>query len=155
MYNQWLLRFCLLFSILAISACASVVPKPIKPSVELVKVTPLNISLTGQKLRFELKVSNPNAFPMPIESVDFIARFNDTNIASGKSIQAVTIQPNSEALLQLDVTAGLDRLGKTLQTLIQGESLNLDYQLQGTVEVSTWPKPIPFDVVGAMDLSDT
>jgi len=141
-------------ALLVLTACASIVPKPVKPTVELVSIKPLNVSLTEQKLRFDLKVVNPNSFELPIETVDFIAKFNDTNIASGKSNQAITVAANSEAIVSLDVTAGLDRLAGTLQTLLKGESLNLDYQLTGNVEIATWPRPIPFDVIGAMDLDD-
>lgn len=147
-------RLCLLIAILAVSACASIVPKPVKPTIELVSVKPLNVSLSKQKLRFDLRVVNPNVFEMPIEAVDFVARFNDTNIASGKNNQSVTIAANSEAILSLDVTAGLDRLASTLQTLLSGKSLNLDYELLGEVEVASWPEPIPFSVVGAMDIED-
>jgi len=148
-------RSCLLIMLLSLTAaCSSLPSKPVKPTIELVRVKPLNVSLTRQQLRFDLRVVNPNSFDMPIEAIDFIARFNDTNIASGKSSQAVTIAANSEAIVSLDVTAGLDRLAGTLQTLLQGNTLNLDYELAGTVDVSTWPKPIPFDVVGAMDLKD-
>ena len=70
---------------LVASACTTLPKKAIKPKVELVSVVPLNISLSEQKLRFTLNVVNPNNFELPVESVDFIARFNDTDIASGKS----------------------------------------------------------------------
>ena len=156
MHTTRLGRFCILIIFLSLSACASVVTKPVKPIIELVSVTPLNISISEQRLRFELKVINPNAFDMPVESVDFVARFNNTNIANGKSTQSVTIGANSEARLSLDVTASLDKLASTLKTLVKGKSVNLlEYELSGTVKVTTWPKPIPFDVVGAMDLADT
>ena len=158
MLNILIRRFAFIFWVLTLASCttlSALTSKPIKPVIELVKVRPLNISLTEQKLRFELRVINPNAFDMPVESVDFIARFNDTNIASGKSNQAVTIAANSEALLSLDVTAGLDRLANTLKTLLEGNTLDLNYELSGNVKVSNWPGRIPFDVVGAIDLKDT
>ncbi len=145
----------LLICLFGISSCATLTAKPIKPSVELIRITPLNISLSEQKLRFDLKVSNPNSFAMPIKTVDFLARFNNTDIASGKSNQSVTIDANSEAILSLDVTAGLDRLASTLSSLLHGKSINLEYQLSGSVEVTNWPSPIPFNVIGAMDLNDT
>jgi len=138
-----------------VTACATVVSKPVKPTIELVSVKPLNISLSEQKIRFELKVINPNGFALPIENVNFVARFNNANIANGKSNQSVTVGANSDAQLSLDVTASLGRLAGILDTLLQGESLNLDYELSGTVEVGSWPEPIPFDVTGAMDLSDS
>lgn len=148
-------QFCLLLTAFALTACASVITKPVKPTVELVSVRPLNINVAEQKLRFQLKVVNPNNFDIPVEAVNFVARFNDTNIANGKSNQSVIIPANSEAILSLDVTAGLNRLASSLSTLLQGKSLNLDYELSGTVQVASWPEPIPFDVVGAMDLDDS
>ncbi len=139
----------------ALSACASVITKPVKPTIELVSVRPLNINVAEQKLRFQLKVINPNSFDIPVEAIDFVARFNNTNIANGKSNQSVIVPAKSEALLSLDVTAGLNRLASSLSTLLQGKTLNLDYELSGNVKVATWPEPIPFDVIGAMDLSDS
>jgi len=143
-----------MIALLALAGCSSLPSKPARPGIELLSIEPLNISLSEQKLRFKLSVFNPNSFEMPVESVDFVARFNNTNIASGKSLQSVTIGANSDATLALDVTAGLDRLASTLNTLLQGKSLDLDYQLSGIVEVATWPSPIPFNVIGAMDLDD-
>lgn len=146
--------FRLLFavSLLALAACSVLPTKPIKPEIDLVNVRPLNVSLTEQKLRFTLKVSNPNNFALPVESIDFVARFNGSNIANGKSKQAVTIPANSEGELTLDVTAGLDRLVTTLKTLLEGQTLNLDYELAGTVKIENWSTPVPFDVIGAMNV---
>jgi LEA14-like dessication related protein len=139
-------------SLLWITACSMLPAKPVKPDIELIDVKPLNVSLTEQKLRFTLKVSNPNNFELPVESIDFIARFNGSDIANGKSNQAVTIPASSDGELTLDVTAGLDRMVSTLKTLLEGETLNLDYELAGTVKIENWSTPIPFDVVGAMNV---
>lgn len=145
-FNVILLLLCI-----AVSACSSIPKKTLKPTVELVSVLPLNISLSEQKLRFELKVTNPNSFELPVESVNFIARFNNTDIASGKSKQSTVIPALGDALLTLDVTAGIDRLASTLQTLLQGQSLNLNYELTGSVQIENWKTPIPFNVMGEMD----
>jgi LEA14-like dessication related protein len=139
---------------LVVGACASVPKKALKPKVELLSVVPLNISLTEQKLRFNLNVINPNNFELPVEAIDFIARFNDTDIASGKSKQSATIPPNGAAVLVLDVTAGIDRLASTLQTLLKGETLNLNYELKGSVKIEDWATPIPFNVFGEMDAEE-
>jgi len=138
-------------ALFALAACSSMITKPQKPTIQLVKVRPLNISLSEQKLRFELMVTNPNNFELPVEAVDFIARFNNADIASGKSTQTTVIPANGDGLLTLDVTAGLDRLMTTLKTLLEGQDLNLDYELAGTVKIENWSTPIPFDVTGVMD----
>lgn len=136
------------------TACASLPQKLQKPQVELISVSPLNISMSEQKLRFTLNVINPNNLDLPVESMDFIARFNDTNIASGKSQQSTIIPANGQAKLLLDVTAGIDRLTSTLQTLLQGRELNLEYKLTGSVKFKNWAAPIPFNVVGVMNAED-
>lgn len=146
---------CILAVTVLVSGCASVMSKPVKPTIELVSVKPLNINLSEQRLRFALKITNPNAFDLPIEAVDFVARFNGADVANGKSNQAVTVPANDAAIMSLDVTAGLERLTDTLSTLLQGKALNLDYELTGAVKVDNWPKPIPFDVTGAMDVTDS
>jgi len=137
--------------LLLATACSTLAVKPVKPDIELISVMPLNIDISKQKLRFHLKVTNPNPFQLPIESVDFIARFNNTNIASGRNTQQTVIPANGEGILTLDVTAGIDRLVTSLKTLLEGQSIDLDYKLAGTVKVENWDTPIPFDVTGTME----
>lgn len=147
---------CVIVALLLVfaTACSSITTKPIKPSIELISVSPLNISLSEQKLRFKLKVSNPNSFSLPIQSIDFIARFNQTDIASGKSKHTTLVPANGDAMLTLDVTAGIDRLMTTLQTLLQGQTLNMNYELAGSVKIENWSTPIPFDVSAEMDIDN-
>ena len=140
--------------VLLISACSTLTTKPLKPQVELISVVPLNINLSEQRLRFALKVTNPNNFQLPVESIDFIARFNNTDIASGKSNHSTVVPANGEAVLTLDVTAGIDRLLTTLQTLLKQQSLNMNYELNGTVQIENWANPVPFDVSGEMDVKN-
>lgn len=152
MIIQTIARFSLALLLIAISACSTITTKPLKPTIELVSVVPLNVSLSEQQLRFALKVINPNSFQLPVESVNFIARFNDADIASGKSNHSTVIPANGEALLTLDVTAGIDRLMATLQTLLEGQNLNMNYELAGSVQIKNWATPVPFDVSGEMDV---
>ena len=136
--------------LVTVGACSSIPKKAVKPTIELVSVLPQNISLSEQKLRFKLRITNPNSFELPVESVDFVARFNDTDIASGKSHRSTIIPALGDALLTLDVTASIDRLTSTLQTLLEGKTLNLNYEVTGSVKIENWYTPIPFNVVGKM-----
>jgi len=142
----------ILAALLSTAACTLLPAKPTSPEIELINVQPLDVSGTQQKLRFTLRVSNPNNFELPVESIDFVARFNGSNIANGKSTQTVSIPANSDGELTLDITAGLDRLATTPRSLIEGQTLNLDYKLVGTIAIENWSTPVPFDVVGAMNL---
>lgn len=147
--------------LLLVSGCASLEKaKPVAPEVSIASVRPLNLSLSGQKLNFTLRVKNPNAFDLPVQSLEFAATLAGKKIAEGVNNSAVTIPANQEAMMDVVVVAGLSTvieqfksiagsLGKDLST---EEGINLDYGVKGAVKLANWPTKFPFDVKG--DLAD-
>ena len=140
----------LLCCVILLTGCATLAPKPEKPTIKVLDVRPLNLNLNEQRIRFRLKVINPNAFDMPVDSVDFVARFNGDVVASGKNKQSVTIPANGEGILALDVTAGLQSLLDSFKGMLADNALDFEYDIDGTVKVDNWPTPIPFDFSGAL-----
>ena len=147
--------------LLLVSGCATLEKaKPVAPEVSIASVRPMNLSLTGQKLNFTLRVKNPNAFDLPVQSLEFAATLAGKKIAEGVNNSAVTIPANQEAMMDVVVVAGLSTvidqfksiagsLGKDLTT---EEGINLDYGVKGAVKLANWPTKFPFDVKG--DLAD-
>ncbi len=138
-----------------LSACATFGPKLIKPSVSLVDVTPLNLNLSSQQLRFKLKIDNPNPFELPLETVNFVARFNDSDVASGRSYQATTIPPHQSGEMTIDVTAGIHQIAESLKGLLRAADLSISYELSGAIKIANWNRTIPFDVNGTVDIDET
>jgi len=140
------------FSLLLLSACAGTPVKPIAPEVTLAGVRPVNLSLTEQTLMFTLRVKNPNSFKLPIETLDFRARFSEQNVATGKSASVVTVPANGEGLLEVEVTTRLTDVFSRLGDLLKGGGLKMVYELDGNVKVANRKTPFPFSLKG--DLMD-
>ncbi|MCB1754550.1 MAG: LEA type 2 family protein [Gammaproteobacteria bacterium] len=138
-----------LFISVTLYACSSLpLTKPEAPIVSVADVRPLNLSFTEQRLAFTLRVENPNAYDLPLEGLDFIASFAGHEIATGESHQEVTIPAKGEAMLEVEVKAGVDKLISQFQSMLNAQEINLDYGVKGRVKLANWPSRIPFDVKG-------
>ena len=131
------------------AAMSGVRPEP--PVVSVASVRPLNLSLRKQRLRFRLRVENPNAFELPLEGLDFVATLGGDRVARGASDDPVVIPARGEAEVSIDVVAGVDTVVDRLRAMVRNRTVDLDYEVAGTVNLANWPRPIPFDVEGVVD----
>ena len=142
---------CLLALALLAGCAAMSGVKPEPPTVSVASVRPLNLSLRKQRLRFTLRVENPNGFDLPLEGLDFVATLGGDRVARGSSDEEVLIPARGEAEVSVDVTAGIDSVVDRLRAMVRNRTIDLDYAVAGTVELANWPRPIPFDVEGIVD----
>jgi len=137
---------------LTLNACAAIPgSKPESPTVRIASVRPLNLSLTEQKLGFKLRVENPNNFDLPLEALNFTASFAGEDIAEGSSDEKITIPAKGEAIVDVAVTAGINKMLNRFRSMIDSKTLQLDYGVTGTVKLANWPRRIPFNVDGELD----
>lgn len=143
----------LFLAVLFIQPGCAAIPgsKPQSPNVSIASVRPLNLSLTRQKLGFSLRVENPNSFDLPLEALEFTARFAGQDIATGSSREKVTIPANGEAFVEVEVVAGINKMLGQFRAMIDSKTLELDYGVTGTVKLANWPRRIPFNVEGELD----
>lgn len=134
---------------LLLTSCATLTPQ--EPTIELADVRPLNLSLSGQRLAVTLNVINPNSFDLNLQGVDITATLAGEPVATGSSDNSVTIPADGEQTLELVVTAGLDVALARLRTMLSNRQTGLDYGVSGTVRLSDWPVPIPFQSDGRLD----
>lgn len=141
-------------ALLSILAACSTIPthKPLAPSVDVVKVKPLNLDLNGQRLAFTLRVNNPNEYDLPLRALQFTARLDGEHVADGLSNERVTIPANGAALVEVVVTAGLGRLIGKARRLLDGEATAVSYDVRGSVRLGNWPTPISFTHGGDADI---
>ncbi len=138
--------------ILLISACASIpTSKPIAPKVTVASVVPKNLSLSGTRLLFTLDVANPNSYDLPMEQLEFVASFDNENIARGASEKAVTIPANGQEQVEVVVVAKLSKFFGQLRSMLATQDFSLDYTVSGFVKLANWPLKIPFDVAGELE----
>jgi len=135
-----------------LTACSSLpLAKPQSPTVTVTGVRPLSLSLTSQKIGLTLRIANPNSFDLPMQSLTFAARFSGQQFAQGRSVEKVLIPANGEAMLEVEVKAGLAKLANQLKTMLSTANAELNYDVTGLVKLSNWPKAIPFNVEGEID----
>ena len=144
------LQMCFLSCVL--NACASIPTiKPQSPSITVADVRPLSLSLTTQTIGLSLRVTNPNNFDLPMQSLTFNAHFSGQQFAQGHSVNNVVIPANGEALLDVEVEAGLVKLANQLKEMLDTNNTELNYDLSGVVKLANWPKAIPFNVEGEIE----
>ncbi|MFT6640462.1 MAG: LEA14-like dessication related protein [Gammaproteobacteria bacterium] len=134
---------------LGLSACASIpTSPPIAPTVTLKSVKPLKLSLTKQELAFQLEVSNPNSYDLPIQTLSFIARLENKEVAQGISSEQVTLPANGKAVMVIIVSTRIQRIFGQILSLNSKNNSDLKYVVKGFVKLANWPLKIPFNTDG-------
>ncbi|WP_353572874.1 LEA type 2 family protein [Candidatus Albibeggiatoa sp. nov. BB20] len=154
-YYKFLLVSALLFMA---SGCAELGQKAVAyPSVSLSGLQLLSSGYSKQNYEVQLKIDNPNAFPLPLSKLDYELLLNDTVFASGVNEEAVTIPANAAETITLQVTSNFASLYE--QALSLGSSIlggntsrQFDYGLKGNLFFAEWLPQVPYDYSGKVDL---
>ncbi|ASJ71124.1 LEA type 2 family protein [Granulosicoccus antarcticus] len=144
---------CLLaVSCLLLSACNTMLTsRPIAPTVEVTSVKAEKIGLIKQDLMFQLMVSNPNDYDLPVQALSFIAAVDGVEMAQGMSTERVLIPANNKARLDIQVSTRMNKLLGQLLLATSKSRKDLAYDVKGFVKLSNWPLRIPFNVDGAVE----
>jgi len=135
--------------LLGMSACSTIpTSRPEAPDVKLLSVEPVKIGLTSQDLAFELEVTNPNAFALPLQTLSFIAAVENKEIARGFSNEHVTLPANGVAVMEIIVSTSLSRVIGQLLSLAGSTKDSVNYDVSGFIKLANWPLRIPFGVDG-------
>lgn len=135
-----------------LTACSSIpTHKPIAPTVEIESVKPVRLKLNRQELAFKLKVSNPNEYDLPLQSLSFVASVDGSQVAAGNSDERITIPAQQDALVEVLVTTRINKLLGQLLLFSTSDKQEVDYEVDGFVKLANWPTRIPFNMDGALE----
>lgn len=127
------LKIFLFGAISLISGCAAVPNVVAPPSISVQEVSLQSLSLTQGTGLVSLNLTNPNAFPIPLEGVQYNLRLNGTPVASGDQRQSMYLQPNQPTAVQIPVQLQLASIMQLAPVLWQNRSVQ--YQLDGAVRL--------------------
>lgn len=127
------LKIFLFGAISLISGCAAVPNVVAPPSISVQEVSLQSLSLTQGTGLVSLNLTNPNAFPIPLEGVQYNLRLNGTPVASGDQRQSMYLQPNQPTAVQIPVQLQLASIMQLAPVLWQSRSVQ--YQLDGAVRL--------------------
>lgn len=143
------LKFILLGAISLLSGCAAVPNVVAPPSISVQDVSLQNLSLTQGVALVGLQVTNPNAFPIPLEGIQYNLHLNGTQVASGDQRQSMYLQPNRPTPVQIPVQLQLATLMQLAPVLWQNRAAQ--YQLDGAVHLPFIS--VPFQRQGAIGVN--
>jgi len=132
----------ILVLVLALTSCASI--KPIKdPDVKLVSIEPTKTKGFSQHFKLHLMVTNPNAFDLDIEGVNFNLDVADQKVMAGVSSAVPVLKAYSETPVVLNASVGLFDLLKLIAFFGENPKEQLKYQLSTEIDPNGF---VPFTI---------
>ena len=129
-----------LVAIAAISGCAGMDAAVNPPAVSLESVEMTDVDFDRQTCLLGFVVSNPNPFPLPVESVRYRIALGDQQFAGGETQGSFTVPPDGAVEFVISTELNLLRSTSYISTLIRtGMRRQMDYELSGSFSVD-----IPF-----------
>ena len=143
-----------LLAIVLCSACATTETIISKPKVELTGVELHKVDFGSQTFLLRFEVSNPNGFPLPVESVRYRILFDEQNFAGGETQANFTIPARGEGAFTLSVET--DFLGSATQiaSLLRGGiPEHVVYELRGSLAIDIpLVRPLAFTNSGVIPI---
>lgn len=134
--------FLLSFAILA--GCSMLTKKIIDPKLKLENVRVGQADLGGAKLIFDVRVDNPNDFPLELDLIEYSLDFQDAPVGMGKIDKDLKVEKNASAVIHLPVDVQLKNLVKAMGSFLGNGTT--PYRLKGKAMLGVIP--IPFEESG-------
>jgi LEA14-like dessication related protein len=128
-------RMSVLFSTaLLLQACASGIPGVIEqPKISIQNISLQDISLTQGTAIVTLNVANPNAFPIPLQGIQYGLSLNGRQVASGDQVQNMNIGARQEVPINIPVKLNFSELMRLAPEALRSRSVQ--YDLSGAVRL--------------------
>jgi len=106
------------------------------PDVSLANLAPVDASLFEARVRIDLRLQNPNDFPLVCEGVRFDLTVNEQAFLSGVSDQRIELPRLGEQVISVEGTTTTLDLWRQLRGLASDPSAGIEYRLEGRVFVA-------------------
>jgi len=149
----------LLFFTLSLTGCANNIANsaysalmPTTPDVSLKNFQLIKMGLSEQTYRLRFYIKNPNAFPLPIQTLNYQLFVNNKSFAKGSNNQAVMIPALGDGYIETDVSSNIADVVEGWQQWLSLAKKTLDYRIVGDVGVSSYNVPLPFQYSDKVEL---
>ncbi|OQX14007.1 MAG: Water stress and hypersensitive response domain-containing protein [Thiothrix lacustris] len=123
----------LLLTTLLLPACSGVPGVVEQPKISIQNVSLQDISLTQGTAVVTLNVANPNAFPIPLQGIQYGLSLNGRQVASGDQNQGMSIGARQEVPINIPVKLDFMQLLQLAPEAMKTRSLR--YDLTGAVKL--------------------
>lgn len=121
---------------------------PKLPKVEIAEIRSPRLTGTSASLSLGLLVDNRNAFPLPLDAIDWAFQVDRNQVAKGRTAGSA-IAGGGRQRIDIPIDVGLVGAGKAVQTLVAGGKANVG--LQGNLRMGKVVAPL--DVGRILSLS--
>ena len=144
----------ILFVSVLLSACASLEHVVSAPKVSLRNVHVENIGFSSQTFLLAFDVTNPNAFPLPIKSINYGVKLDGHRFASGEAASAFTVPAGGDGEFAISVNVDLLQTAPELLFIVRDASRrDIPYTLEGRLGIDIpYAKPVRFENSGLIRL---
>ncbi len=125
---------------------------PTTPEVSLRGFELTKLGLSEQTYHLKLYVKNPNAFPLPIQTVNYQLFINNKSFVKGSNSKPVMIPALGDGYVETDVKSNIADVVEGWQQWLNLASKTLDYRITGDVGVSSYNVPLPFQYSDKVEL---
>jgi LEA14-like dessication related protein len=119
------------------------------PSISASKLTVKNLSFTKADLELQIDISNPNAFGIILNALNYNVDINGLESISGITSESVEIVEKGVSTVKIPVSFNLIELGRTAYQLLSSNK-ELDYSLSGTTNIDA---TLPFFNASSYDFN--
>ena len=130
----------LLLTTLLLPACSGVLGVVEQPKISIQNVSLQEISLTQGMAVVTLNVANPNAFPLPVQGIQYGLRLNGRQVASGDQNQGISIGARPEVPINIPVKMDFMQLLQLAPEAMKTRRLH--YDLTGAVKLPFISVPV-------------
>ncbi len=125
---------------------------PTVPEVSLKGFELTKLGLSEQTYHLKLYVKNPNAFPLPIQSLNYQLFINNKSFFKGANNSAVMIPALGDGYIETDVKSNIADVIEGWQQWLGLANKTLDYRIVGDVGISSYNLPLPFQYSDKIEL---
>lgn len=135
-----------------LAACAGFAPGTAiePPQVRLADIRIAELGLFEQRYVLDLRVSNPNGFPVPVTGLVYRLAINGEPFGSGTSDRPLSLQANGETRVAVELVSSTEETLQQLRRLAESSSDTLSYALYGEVRLQGRTEPLPFGAEGTL-----
>ena len=139
---------------LLLGGCAALAPHFERPQLTVVGVQLEGAQLFTQRFRVRVRVDNPNARELPVQSISFALDLDGDRVGDGTTAAPFTVPARGSGSFDAIVATDLaTTLGKLLPKLKQGAP-PVEYRIAGVVNTElAFLRTIPFEQRGSYSLS--
>ena len=159
---KWIRLIILLGFGLLVAGCAGMGKKMDPPKVNIIDIKVSEFRALETGFNIELRLINPNDFPLKIRGIRFDMKVQGKEFATGVSNQSVDVPAYGSETVSIEAYASVLTMAASVWDLIKGTGKEggsikeLQYDLSGKLMVANWgsaKKPVPFQSKGQLSFN--